>query len=259
MFHSAGLNPDAFIITNDTPLTLKATDGAQSGMVLSTGVNGTIFTEELGICNGEIGTRFLLTESMISESDLVSRKRTPIKPINLEHLTAGKFLPQLFAGYIASSRSPDLSELTSYLRDQESRGLHYFKAEDLTSIIDNNFDAFSARIQGISKLTSKAFEELHQTAKGIVSRSAKLGALLALCSLKPSFEISESPLLALDSTLSRHIPGYLGTFSQTLRELSQTHSKEVTIRLLEPLSLKAEEISVPTVGALRSLQSLLSS
>ncbi len=203
-----GIKVRHIVLSNDTPLTMKALVGANAGMVASTGLNGTIVKTlaELGrggdepvICNGEMG-RMPIPRRLLSRGDSLPEKAAD----EIEYLTSGGFLPFIFMNHIhvlAELGSCHLMQVSQWLR---SRALpNEFNSADLSVLLYAPGD-FLRRRSPAFPATPAILNALTELAREVFKRAA------ALCALTAGATVANQPkdrplLIGLDSRLARDI------------------------------------------------------
>lgn len=264
-FADQGLNFISFLITNDTPLTMKSLTTADSGMVASTGLNGTLLkplsdfvsgsASEKVICNAEMGGRFVLDDRFFSLADFAGAQK---KATTVEQITAGRFLPFVFVSHVielGNDKLDNLKELAKHLTELGEKRFFEFRARDLSLLLfDQVF--FVARRTKKEYYSAEVLEILRELALQLILRSAKLCAVVALATISNQIEEKDDFLIALDSRLAREIPIFLETMEKTLKEITPA-GKKINLNLVEPLAISNGKISVPMLGAARALDSLI--
>ena len=260
-FELEGFSVDSFIIANDTPLTLKALPGSSSGVVVSTGLNATILKNgadlglnpknlDLMVCNGEIGGRFDIDESLLSAGDFIGADR-PADTI--EFLCAGRFLPALFINHLILLRSDcsELEEVSEYLLDLGLDRFSEFRTKDLCLLIYDQKEFLKRRSQA-DIYSEASLDTMTELAKEIFIRSASLCSIVIYASIANLLDQADVFKVALDSRLGREVPIFWEHFLSSMDELSLGDSK-VEIELINPIACNGGTISVPMQGAANAL------
>lgn len=268
-FSNVGISPKRLVISNDTPLTLKALADADGGVVAATGLNGTIIKQvrelpalsmaELPpmseiVCNGEIGGRFIIDQSLRTEADYIGLN-TEAKTI--EHLMAGKFVPKLFAHYIktlAGRGVSSLEDLGAYLTSLKASAYDEFGMKD-TSLTFMNPAEFLAKRKNSELYSGLVVDELADLARSLIRRSATLAAIVCYATISNQFDRKSSLKVALDSRLAREIPLFREVLYTKFEALLP---KKVTaeIVMLQRILVENGKISIPMQGAALALDSL---
>lgn len=247
------------MVSNDTPLTLKAMPGAHSGMVASTGLNATIIKSgrELGlsesdtelVCNGEMGGRFFISPDQLSDADrsaLTEDQRT------VECVSAGRFLPIILSAHILLLAEHGVAEFIPIAKDIQD-GKEDFRPHDMSLLLSDPAE-FLTRRSHKETYSPACVEALTILVSELVKRSAKLCAVVALASVSNQFPKRTSLTVALDSRLAREMPLFWNTMEATLRELSPA-DVSVKLVLISRLKVDGGKISVPMQGVANALDS----
>ncbi len=255
-FAAHGIKISRYLLANDTPLTMKAGPGADAGMVLSTGLNGTIVDTvegKLTICNAEMGGRMIIPEALRTEADFIGDDQ----PAELvEYLVSGKFLPRLFISYVnilAGRGVKEFQATNQFLQSLGTARWAYFTAEDISLLIKDQ-GLFITRRQGKGAFDAQALLALSELSREILTRAAKLAAVIAYATVSNQLALKNSFAIALDSSLCREIPPFRKTMNEQLK-LIMPAGKEVQVLLLDRLMTKGGYISVPMQGTARALDS----
>jgi hexokinase len=258
------LKIDKLLISNDTPLTLKATPGAAAGMVASTGLNTTLLksAKELGlgagaelmICNSEMGGRFILDPKYLCPLDKLSETQSAS---TVENLTTGNFLPLLFTSYIFNCQRlnlPELANLREYLMTLENKAWEEFRSRDLSLLLsDQSF--FLRRHTKRSLYTPEVLACLTSLTEELIERSAILCAMIAAISVSNLEQREEPYLISLDSRLAREIPAFWSKMQSEI--VTQNYfNQKIQLNLVHPIELANGKISVPMIGAANGIDSL---
>ncbi|NLF24573.1 MAG: ROK family protein [Deltaproteobacteria bacterium] len=239
-----GLKPRAFIMGNDTIFTLKATPGADGGMVASTGANATAVDSQGWIYNTEMGGLFPIPDNLLCMGErILLEDRGSQGSIKLEDLIAGRWLPRVFEGYIVAlwrAGIESLNPLAHHLLEHSCAESPFFTGKDLGVLLEEG------RLQ-CSKVNDPKFNDLapllKQIAQIVAARAGKLAGLMGyLCLLQPLAR-KEQVLLSLDSTQARYLPGYFEAMQASLNELAGG-AKRAQISLRQPKGA----IAVPMEG-----------
>lgn len=270
-FTEVGLTVKHLVITNDTPFTMTALNRSDAGVVASTGVNATILKserelrlgqgDELLICNSEIGNTFSLDSDVLSEgdciesSDIAGRGQVAGK---IEFLIGGKFLPQIFAEHIvrlSKAGAKEFDKIAAYLEFGTNRYREY-SAADITLLLKASLREFLEKRKDPKLYSAECLESLQVLARAVTTRAAKLAAIVVYGSVCGQLILKDKLRVALESRLSREMPGFLETLKATTQELVGSH-KTVEIILVEPLILSEGSISVPMQGAARAVDAII--
>lgn len=258
-FREQGINIRVSLVGNDTPLTLKAADSADSGAVVSTGMNGTILKHfavpprgklRRVVCNAEMGGRMIIPAEMRSSADLLDND-CPAQYI--ESLSAGKSLPQLFNSYIRVLAREGLHELAplAAVLGPVSR----FQAADLGALLTDP-SRFAAEFNPAGLVTSEVANLLMELSRALLVRAARLSGIMAYATICNQLTEKNHFRIALESRLCREIPLYFQTMTEQLAAL-MPQGKQAELVLLEPLRPDGGSISVPMQGAAAALDNLL--
>lgn len=264
---SVGFNPSQFLIANDAPLTMKALDNADGGMVVSTGLNGTLVkslselnnpSNEEVICNGELGGRFKIDNDLLSQGDWIANDK---RANTIELLTAGRFLPLLFTKHIialAESNCSELKKLADVFNNKLREKMWVeFRAKDMNLLFSDKQEFIERRNPLLKEyLTNEVLEVLTELSKEIFERSAYLAAIVAFATISNRIESKDKFLIALDSRLAREVSFYFEKFESNLKSISK--DKKITIlgEIVLPIEVESGKISVPMQGAAKALDSL---
>jgi hypothetical protein len=254
-FRQVGIKVSLLLVGNDTPLTMKAVASAASGMVASTGLNATIVKNGKNgpiICNAEMGTTFKVDSSLVGESDFIS---PGTKASIIEHLVSGQNLPKLFVAHVMaeSRRVEALGALAEKLRGQEAKAFEMFSAPDLAMCL-NAPQEFGKKFN----LSENEVKESQKVVARLITRAARLSALLAYASVVEQFDQHSSVEVALDSSLSRGIPLFWSELKNALNEITPA-GKTITLTLVDRCQVPGGVLSVPMMGAANALDSLAES
>ena len=265
-FARNGLNIKTFIIANDTPLTMKALPEAHGGVVASTGLNGTIVKsfKELDledksgstvICNGEMGGRFVLDQSLLSRADLVGTA----EPANtIEFLCAGRFVPRLFAAHIielAAIGCTELRPLSESLLQKGEERWSVFRAKDMGLLLSDP-QQFLSRRENPALYTTPVLSALSLLSSEIFVRSARLCSVVAYGTISNRLPDLDKAIVALDSRLAREVPLFKETFTAQLQAIADDEETVITCPLIRPLEVEGGKVSVPMQGAAHALDCL---
>lgn len=252
------------VIGNDAALTAKASANADAGMVASTGLNATVVKrlneiggsgEELVLCNAEMGGRFPLAERYLSDADMNSVQD---KASTVEKVTAGKFLPQVYAEHLVRLYEmgiPGLEVPGEHLKEIGEERFAAFRARDVALPFLPDIPLFLSRRSSPEKFPESSMPVLAEIGQEMYKRSARLCALLAYGSICNRFAEKDAFQLSLDSRLAREIP----LFQEEFRKAAQAYmpqGKRLEIRLVDQLPVEDGSISVPMLGAARALDAL---
>jgi hypothetical protein len=254
-FRRVGINVSLLLVGNDTPLTMKAVPTASSGMVASTGLNATIVKNSKNgpiICNAEMGTTFKVDSSLVGESDFIA---PGIKASIIEHLVSGQNLPKLFIAHVMSEAKTvaALGELAERLRGLGPKAFEMFLAPDLAMCLNLPQD-FGRKFS----LSNKEVEESGRIVARLVTRAARLSALLAYASVVEQLDQHSKVEVALDSSLSRGIPLFFSEMKRAVEEITPA-GKVITLTLVDRCQVPGGVLSVPMMGAANALDSLAES
>jgi hexokinase len=255
---------DKLLVSNDTPLTLKATPGAAAGMVASTGLNATLLKSaaELGvgtdsqlmICNSEMGGRFVLDSKYLCPFDKISET---ISANTVETLTTGNFLPLLFTSYIFNCRHlnlPELGNLREHLLRLEDKAWEEFRSRDLSLLVSDQ-DFFLRRRTKRNMYSADVLACLTSLTEELIDRSAKLCAMIAATSVSNLMPREEPYLISLDSRLAREIPAFWNKMRSEVANRNYFNQR-INLNLVQPLELANGKISVPMIGVANGIDSL---
>ncbi|MBX7138064.1 MAG: hypothetical protein K1X83_08780 [Oligoflexia bacterium] len=247
-----GLNVRRTIVSNDVVLTMLALPEAHAGMVMSTGLNATVLLaaeERRYIHNAQFGDQLQIDSKYRSTADFLEAGKTAH---TIEFLSAGKFLPALFASHITKLHELGVKELQSvaaFLR-ANPKNLS-FSAADMGDLLHKPA-VFQARYGERMKIEPEALALLGTLSAALIKRAGKLGAIVGFASISTQFEECQNFTIALDSRLSRE-----------LRELRQTMEAALPtilpkgisakFELLSPTATLGGEVSVPMLGLAQAL------
>jgi len=259
-FRASGINIKNLIITNDTPFTLAACLGASAGVVASTGVNATLLKNGTRngvqgkiICNAEMGGRFPLDESFLSEGDMVADGG---KANTIERLIGGAFIPAVFCGHLILLS--DLSCLKQAINELEKLGdkkWSFFNTRDLSSLISDK-KYFFERHPEYQEFPDECIHALEVLSTQILARAAKLLTAIVYASIANQIAEGETSFtISLDSRLAREVPLFWESFSKQLKKCIPD-SIEVEVVLAVPIETPTGSISVPMQGAANAIDSL---
>ncbi len=247
-----GLSIEKFILSNDTPFTLLALNGADSGVVASTGVNATLVRNN-EIANAEMGASFAIPEVYLCEADYVSEMR---RGSLIEFLIGGSFIPRIFGNVLVnpliSKSNRRLSDIADYLGSLGSERWLFFDARDLASLLGTKEAFYKAHPQACFL---EGVEFLEQIAAEVVKRAASLLGVVIYCSVYNQLNDKDQFRVSLDSWLAREIPLFNEFVNRSAQTLFPT-GKSLDIKLQEPLMTERGSISVPMQGAANALSDL---
>jgi len=237
------------LMGNDTVFTLKATPGAEGGMVASTGANATDVDEQGWIYNTEMGGLFPIPEVMLSEGErILLRDRTDGSGVKLEDLISGRWLPRVFEGFILALNQHGIEELdglTRLLKERNSDHHSFFSGQDLCRYLKNTSEPCpKLHALGLGATTPV----LKNVAKLVVRRAGKLAGLMGYICLHHPLSRKHDVILSLDSTQALHLEGYFGEMQRTLSELAG-REKRVKVVLQRPCGA----VTVPMKGLAAAL------
>lgn len=254
-----GFGDKPLIISNDTVLTMKSLDGADAGLINSTGLNGTIIISEdnaspLVLCNAELGGNFLLDPSLFSDADILEGNQ---KAKTIENLVSGKFVPELFNSHISSlaeKGAKEFTDIAAFLSDLGEKRYEEFGMKD-TSHTFLDPKQFIANRSRPELFTESALSSLQVLSRALISRSAKLAALAAYFTITNRIDQKDTFKIAVDSRLARHIPLYEEIMRKQFQDLIP-RGKSAEMVLVDPLETSSGRISVPMLGGARATDCL---
>lgn len=247
-FHSEGFAPEVFLIANDTVFTLTALPGSHAGVVASSGGNctdvGVSGAEQDLIFNTELGSLFKIAPAHLSEGDVALSARTG-SPVALEDLLSGKWLPRLLDEHIIVSARAGVVELQDLAARISSSG-SFFTTQDMANVLSSQPPRAGAA------LDSDSAALVQELSSHIVARAGMAAGALCYFSLFNQICAGRDDLIvALDSAMARHLPGYFTSLEKTLHRLLERKGVRGNVTLLRPtLVAGGEQISVPLIGAL---------
>ncbi len=256
-FRRAGLQVATIAVANDTPFTMKALNGADAGMVASTGVNATLVSDLQGslvISNAEMGTTCRMPKELLSEGD---RLYPGVRCSVIEQQLSGKFLSQIFAGHILALVKAGVAELApvaSFLEGKGEDAYLHFQTADL-SFLTSKPEKFVEQHRELGALPAPTLKALQLLAQHLILRAAKLAGLMAFASIANQLSRKSSFVIALDSRLSREMPSFWEEMQQTLKRCMPP-AKSATLTLIDRLPVPGGVLSVPMLGAAYALDSL---
>jgi len=263
-FKAAELNIKHLVITNDTPFTLSACKGAVAGVVASTGVNATLLMTETGansqkrqvICNAEMGGRFKLKESLLSEADLIADGRNAD---TIEYMIGGRFIPTVFCAHLIRLGQNGIDAFkkpVAILNDIGEDKWGHFNTRDLSSLIYNQ-DYFLGRHPEYINFSKDCLDAMKVLAAEVLSRAARLLTTVVYGSIANQIAEGETTFkVSLDSRLAREVPLFWDAFKEQLAVCLPAPLK-VEIVLAEPITTPTGSISVPMQGAANAMDSLI--
>ena len=166
---------EAFVISNDTVFTFKAIDGADAGIVASTGANGTIIPHRdhspPGLCNAESGGTFTIPDELLAPAD-----RLDDGPVKLEDLVAGMGLGPRFTRYAKSLAHHD-EALAPCLDEGE------FDNVTMSHLLNRKYDELFNRYRSWRAWGSETLGGLTSLAEKFMGRAGMLAAALVYFSI----------------------------------------------------------------------------
>lgn len=246
-FSAQQIKPRVFLVGNDTVFTLKATPGACAGMVASTGANATAVDQDNWIYNTEMGGLFPVPEQLLSDGDRQLIGRHGGKPIVLEDLIAGKWLPSLIEQQLQALAKicPEILADLIEVIDQNDRDTPLLFASDISALLNNQETENIAALAASNKQFPRQI--VVDLCKVMAKRAGKLASVMAHLAL-PDFETGNAQILSLDSTQARLLPGYYENLCQGLSEL-RGENKKFEVVLQHPQG----NITVPMQGLAAAL------
>lgn len=266
-FESRGMKLQKFLIANDTPLTFKAARFASSGVVASTGVNGTIVKslEELGIgndstriiCNAQIGDTFRLDSDWLSAGDELDGNR---KADQIERMIGGGFLRKILCAYVfalCDLGAEEFVDLASALRAMGEGRWKEFRGTDIGLLVgeDSDITRFMERRSFELEMTDQLASSLRELARALVVRAAKLASVVAFATIANQFERGERLVVSLNSRLAREMPLFWSVMRKEFYSRIPFPAQAELV-LVEPIYTSGGSISVPLRGAATALDSL---
>ena len=238
---------EAFVISNDTVLTFKAVEGTDTdaGIVASTGANGTIIPHpdhaSPELCNSESGGSFTIPPEMITPADVLDGE-----PAKLEDLVAGMGLGPRFTRHVKSLAHHDTA-LAPCLEEDE------FDNVTVSLMLNRKYHELFERHRPSRAWGRETLAALTSLAEKFMGRSGMLAAALVYFSICNQLDEKDEFVVSLDSSQARYNPLYRHTLVSTLTEILGRRSKQVQVRLIEPIG----KISVPQMGAARAINDFL--
>lgn len=247
---SANIHCPILVIGNDTIFTAKALALAQAGVVSSTGANTTIVALNGNtLLNSECGGAIELSADLLCLKNHKALIPETTIPIKIEDLSAGKGLPLMFELLVSEALSQGATELKTvddFLNKQP------ITAKDISGIVrGEGTEIFELNTH--DPLTANTLESIRKIAEQLISNAGTMCAVLILISVVNQLESEESPLVALDSSQARFVPGYIEACSNFLDIWNARNKKNVRFELLQPDG----KISVPLRGAANSIEEFL--
>jgi hypothetical protein len=241
----AGLSPRVLLIGNDTIFTLKATPGADGGMVASTGANATDVDREGFIYNTEMGGLFEIDPDFLSEGDkLLLAERPSTEAVKLEDMIAGRWLPRVLELHVTALAAHGI-EVFAPLAAQFSSQRPFFTGKDLSALLSGE-PPLEQRLMAAG--VHSALLPLRETAAALVARAGRLAGLMAYLCLRHPLSWKHSAILSLDSSQARHVPGYLDAMRASLDALTAPHQRAEVV-----LQKPDGQIAVPMKGLVEAL------
>ncbi len=235
---------EAFVISNDTVFTFKAIDGADAGIVASTGANGTIIPHaDHGppeLCNAESGGTFTIPIEMIAPADVLDND-----PVKLEDLVAGMGLGPRFTRHVRALARRETA-LAPCLEDE-------FDNVTMSLLLNRKYHDVFERHRPSRAWGRETLQALTALAEKFMRRAGVLAAALVYFSICNQLDEKDSFVISLDSSQARYNPLYRQTLESTLSELLGRRSKRAQVQLLEPIG----KISVPQMGAAQAVNDFL--
>lgn len=247
----AGWKPAVFLLGNDTIFTLFATPRSSAGVVMSSGGNCTVIGDEgrekSHIINTELGGNLAIPENLLSDGDRFCAEMRGVSSLSLEELCAGLWFPTLvYAHVCAAAELPDGAPLAA-LRDALVSGEATLNNRMLVASLKN---PGSELVPQVIRDSGASFTGLLEA---LVMRGGALAGALCYLSVASQLESPEGPAtVSLDSSMSRHFPGFFASLSKTFKELCGGRVAELI--LAHPMPVEdGGEISVPMQGIARAL------
>lgn len=247
----AGWKPAFFLLGNDTIFTLFATQRSSAGVVMSSGGNCTVIGDEGRekghIINTELGGNLAIPENLLSDGDRFCAEMRGVSSLSLEELCAGLWFPTLvYAHVCAAAELPDGAPLAA-LRDALVSGEATLNNRMLVASLKN---PASELVPQVIRDSGASFTSLLEA---LVMRGGALAGALCYLSVASQLDIPEGPAtVSLDSSMSRHFPGFFASLSKTFKELCGGRVAELI--LAHPMPVEdGGEISVPMQGIARAL------
>lgn len=251
-----GLPVDEILVANDTPLTMKAAENADAGMVASTGLNATLVTGRSAIiCNGEVGGRFSVPNEFLSDADNVDEG---LRAGTVEMLSSGAFLPRLFVSYVdllAKNGCDEITDLAETLNSMGEDKWEVFDSRDMFFMMEDR-NRFQLK-HGDLGISEQALDVIAELSSLLYQRGALMASLVAYASIYRQLEEKDNFIIALDSSLSRKVPVFWETFKQSLEGL-MPEGKVAELELIRRVDLGEGRLSVPMIGAANAVDSVFS-
>jgi hypothetical protein len=245
---SKGIEPQAFVIGNDTPLTAAAASGSHAGMVASTGANATN-TYENFMYNTEMGGRYVIPAAAVSEGDEYYSNITENK-ITLQTLMSGMGLAAIFNGSIKALHRKGAGNF-DIIED-------CFDNDDLSLLLSNKNREFKEFLEKHDFCSIEMAADLYTLAQAIIERAGDAAAAMAYFSVCNQLEdyFTNNCQISLDSKMAHVMPGYFERMQNTLNTIvAERHpGKSVQVVLCENIG----KITVPMQGLTRVIEHFLS-
>jgi len=256
------INIASLLIANDVPLTMKALPNSCSGLVVSTGLNGTLVypVKDSGsvarkvIFNAELGTHLMIDKAYLTPVDLSSEGA--LKE-SVQSLVAGGFLPALFDRYVVALAELGVSSfkiISPTLKGFPAAGKTLFQTQDLKNLIGAK-QLVAKKLGTLSEIPD-LIDDLAVLSHEIIVRAARLAALLGFASICNQIQDSKELTIALDSRLAREIPIFWEIIKNQLSAFFPA-SKVAKLILLQPMETEGGQISVPMLGAAAALDNFV--
>ena len=246
-----GWRPSVFLLGNDTVFTLFAISHSTAGVVMSSGGNCTAIGEAGGekghIINTELGGHLKIPGSLLSDGDRFFAESRGVSSLSLEELAAGTWFPGLVYAHVCAAAQIPEGEGLVPLRDALVSGEVTLNNRMLVaSLCEASPDRVPTAILDAGSL----FTEL---LTALVLRGGSLAGVLCYLSVASQLANPIRPVVvALDSSMSRHFPGFYDAATSAFRLLCAGKAAEV--HLVRPLETRGgSDISVPMQGMARAL------
>ena len=238
-FANLGIQPEVFDIGNDTVFSLKALPGAHGGVVASSGANATLIDAADIIRNSEMGAWFKIPPRFLSDADSKAGNN-----LRLEDLVAGKGIGKILTAHLHLLKERGLGSVDPILRSL-SRRQGNLSSKDMSTVLKG--DCLQCEVEGF--FSPEAHQVLREYASAITRRAGFCVAAMIGLSLHGQKAGTDGFVVALDSAMARHIPGYMEAVQEGVRRVEQIVSAKIQVKLLCPEGF----VTVPMRGAANSV------
>jgi hexokinase len=210
-------------------------------------------SDDLVVCNAEIGGRMLIEEDYLSQADTIGGEGR----CTIEFLTSGKFLPTVFLStieYLSENGVPEFVDVVKFLNEQGDQKERMFRSRHISALLEDDQERLREERPEVFDFP-EALPLLEALALRIVERSARLCAMVAYATVANRFDEKSDFKVALDSRLARAISFFRELLQQTLETITP-EGKRIEVELLHGLDGVGGRITVPMQGAANALDRL---